>query len=239
MSTVAIIVALDRELAPLVQGWHSLEIHHNGSRFRVYEQKNLLAVAGGIGRNAASAAAYAVIAQYRPQLLISAGVAGALAPELKVGTVVTPNRVVDSATGTEYCFQDGNGILVTATEIVDSASKKVLAERFRASAVDMEASAVAQVARDEQIGFRCVKVISEEADFAMPPLNQFVDEHGRFRNAKFAAWAAFHPNWWGGIRALARNTELAVQALCDYLRGVNTEEWMIGSGVSKSLPCRG
>jgi nucleoside phosphorylase len=219
MNTIAIIAALDRELVPLVRSWQSRWFNHNGRRFRVYEQGNLVAVAGGIGRKAAGITARALVVQYHPRVLISAGVAGATQNDLAAGTVITPEIVFDSASGAEYRADSGSGALVTADEIADSSLKQALAARFHASAVDMEAAAVAQVAQQERIGFRCVKAISDPADLVMPPLNQFVDEQGQFRAAKFAVWAALRPRHWPGIVALARDTRRASQALCGYLEG--------------------
>lgn len=217
MSITAIIAAMERELTPLVRNWQSRPVSHNGRDFRVYEHEHLAAVAGGIGPGPAAAAARAMIARHRPQNLISAGVAGALVPDLRAGTLFVPHIVIDSASGTEYRCNAGSGILVTSAEMAGSVSKRALAEKFRASAVDMEATAIAEVARQERISFRCVKAISDEADFVMPPLNQFVDGEGQFKTAQFLAWAAIHPLQWPRILTLARNTDRAIKALCNCL----------------------
>ena len=76
---------------------------------------------------------------------------------LKVGNIITPNVIMNSASGTEYRCDQGGGILVTAGEIAGNTSKQALVEKFHALAVDMEAAAVAEVAKNAQIGFRCVK----------------------------------------------------------------------------------
>ena len=217
MSTIAIIAALDRELAPLVSDWRPNQVTEQGKGFRVFEHENSVAVAGGIGPRAAAQAAKAIVRFYKPQVLFSAGLAGGLIHGVKVGSVISPAIVINAATGTDYHCERGEKILVTTTEITGSASKQALADRFHATAVDMEAAAVAEVARQEQIAFRCVKAISDEIDFAMPPLNQFVDQQGRFQNARFIAWLAVHPQYWAATAALARNSKSASQALCKYL----------------------
>ena len=223
MSKTAIIAALDRELAPLVRHWQSFPFNYNGHNFCAYEHENMVAVAGGIGPAAATVAARAMVDQYRPQVLISAGVAGALLQSLKVGSVITPNVIIDSATGTEYRSDLGRGVLVTESKIAGAASKQMLIERFQASAVDMEAAAVAAVAQQEGIAFRCIKAISDNADFVMPPLNQFVDDKGGFRTTVFVAWAAFRPQHWLGILTLARNTRRAAKTLCEYLKDTGSQ----------------
>jgi adenosylhomocysteine nucleosidase len=90
-------------------------------------------------------------------------------------------------------------------------------EGFHGLVVDMEAAAVAKVAAETGIGFRCVKAISDEADFVMPPLARFVDAEGNFQSGKFAAWAAVRPWEWARVITLGRKTSKAVRALCEWL----------------------
>lgn len=224
MITVAIVAALDLELAPLVRNWQSRPFSYNEYDFRAYAHEPMVAVAGGIGRVAARRAAQAMVAHYRPKVLISAGLAGSLRGDLKAGTVLAPQLVIDSSNEAEYRAQSRDGILLTVDEVLDRASKQIVAERFRAVAVDMEAAAVAEVAQHERIAFRCVKGISDDLDFEMPPLNRFVDEKGRFQTAQFALWAAFHPLQWPGIMRLSRNTDRAVAALCEWLAHASVAE---------------
>ncbi len=223
MSRIAIIAALERELDPLVRGWARSRLESSGKSLPCFENGELIAVAGGIGCRCAELAARAVIEKYRPQTLISAGLAGALIRSLKVGSIVTPNVIVDAATGTEYRCQLGSdvvggGVLVSAAEIAGSGSKANLAQRFHALVVDMEAAGVAKAAQEINVGFRCVKAISDEFDFAMPPMNRFVDAQGDFRTGTFLVWAALRPQYWPATIRLARNGQRAARALADWLR---------------------
>lgn len=217
MSTIAIIAALDRELAPLVRSWQSTRIAEGRSTFRVFQHQNVVAVAAGIGCGAATLAATAIMRNYRPQVLISAGMAGALVNGLQVGSVITPNIVIDAATGKEHRSESGEGVLVTAVEVASSISRQALADRFHAVAVDMEAAAVAEVARQEGITFRCVKAISDDAAFEMPPLNRFINQQGRFQSASFTFWLLAHPKYWRRTLILARNSSYAAEILCNWL----------------------
>lgn len=223
MSAIVIIAALDRELHPLVDEWNSSPLHSNGKTFKCYHAGGLIALAGGIGRGRAEVAARAVIENYHPQMLVSAGLAGALIRSLKVGSVVTPNVVVDAASGTEYrCDVGGDvvggGVLVTAGGIAGAQAKAELVERFHALVVDMEAAGVARAAQESNIRFRCVKAISDEFDFIMPPLGRFVDEQGSFQTGRFASWAALRPQHWAGIVRLGRNSGRAARALSEWLK---------------------
>lgn len=223
MSKVAIIAAMERELAPLVRGWKKGILSSAGKTFALFESEGVLAVVAGIGRKNAEEAARAAVAQYHPALLISAGLAGALIRSLKAGSVFTPSLVVDAADGTEYrCVADGNhvsgGILVSSEEIAGAEAKRELVTRFHGLVVDMEAAGVAKVAQQEQIGFRSVKAISDEADFAMPPMARFIAADGTFQSGRFAAWAAVRPWQWMKVATLARNSRRATAALCERLR---------------------
>jgi len=223
MSKIAIIAAMEREIAPLVRGWQRGTLSSGERKFVVFDRDGVVAVVSGIGCKNAEQAARAVVAQHRPTLLISAGLAGALIRSLKVGSVFTPSVVVDAADGAEYrCTADPNhvsgGVLVTAPEIAGAEAKRELVNRFHGLVVDMEAAGVARIAQQEQIGFRCVKAISDEADFAMPPMGKFLDTAGEFQNGKFALWAALRPWQWARVAALARDSKRAIMALSDRLQ---------------------
>jgi nucleoside phosphorylase len=229
MIKTAIIAALEREIHPLVKRWPQSRIEANGRTLTAYRSGELLAVAGGIGSSRAERAARAVVGRFRPEVLVSAGLAGALIHSLKAGSVVTPNVIVDAATGVEYRCDTGGElvgsvVLVSAGEIAGQDSKLALVERYHGLIVDMEAAGVAQVAAESNLAFHCVKAISDELDFVMPPLNRFVDSQGDFSTKRLIAWAMVRPHRWLGIMRLARNTTRATQALCDWLRQNATGE---------------
>ena len=223
MSKIAIIAAMEREIAPLVRGWQRGTLSSGEREFTCFERDSVVAVVSGIGCKNAELAARGIVDQHRPALLISVGLAGALIRSLKVGSVFTPSVVVDAADGAEYrCIADANhvsgGVLVSARQIAGVEAKRELVNRFHGLVVDMEAAGAAKVAQQEQIGFRCVKAISDEADFAMPPMEQFLNGAGEFGSGKFALWAALRPWQWPRIAALARNSKRATDALCNRLR---------------------
>jgi adenosylhomocysteine nucleosidase len=223
MNRIAVVAAMEREIMPLVRKWQRGTISCGERKFSVFERDEILAVVSGIGCNNAGLAARVVVEHYRPALLISVGLAGALIRSLKIGSVFTPNVVVDAADGTEYrCTTVGNyvsgGVLVSSGEIAGAEAKRELVNRFHGLVVDMEAAGVAKVAQQEQIGFRCVKAISDEADFVMPPMGQFLNAAGEFQSGKFALWAALRPWEWRRVAALARNSKRAIEALCNRLR---------------------
>lgn len=223
MKRTVVIAAMEREVKPLVRGWQRMTLSAGDRSLTAFERGDQAVVISGIGRKNAEVAARAAVARYQPAMLVSAGLAGALIRSLKAGSVVTPNVVVDAADGMEYrCTAEsggvvGGGVLVTASEIAGSDDKAKLVEQFHALVVDMEAAGVARVTQEAQAGFRCVKAISDEADFVMPPLAKFVDTAGNFQSGKFAAWAAIRPWQWARVIALGRNSSKAIRGLCEWL----------------------
>jgi adenosylhomocysteine nucleosidase len=243
---IAIVAALEREVRPLVRKWRVRERDHDGRRFRFFEKDDAVVVCGGMGAEAARRAAEAVIALYQPEVIYSAGYAGALDPELKVGEVVEPRRVVDAGDGSSVSLcrsphfsrkgRARNGApaelrsagqpraavptygLVSFGSVATPAQKARLRASFGAQAVDMEAAAVARSAQARGVGFAAVKVISEEADFVLPPVERFVDSEGRFLGARFVWFAALRPWLWPRVVRLARNSRRASRVLCEWLK---------------------
>ena len=229
---IAVVVAMRREVAPLLAGTRAQ--HRDGTEF--YELENAVLAIGGIGREAAGCAAEAVVARYSPSILVSAGTAGALTPQLKVGDVIRAREVVDAESGTHFATQGGAGTVVTVSSVTGSAEKQALAARWNADAVDMEASAVAAVAQRHGKEFVAIKSISDELDFAMPPLNEFVNDKGKFETLRFAMFLVTRPKWWGSVRQLSANSRTAaanlsreLQHLIGSSHQVTREEKIVGA----------
>ncbi len=220
--SVAIIAAMERELGPLTSDWELSTLHAGDQTLICHEGPDVVAIFSGMGCRRAEIAARAAVEKYSAKALVSAGLAGALLRSLKVGNVVLPNVIVDAASGTEYrCNLGGDviggGVLVSSFEIAEKQSKPELVECFHALVVDMEAAGVAKVAREYDVRFRCVKAISDELEFAMPPLNRFV-VNGVLQAGKLLRWISVRPQYWPAMIALGINSRRASKSLCDWLR---------------------
>jgi len=218
MSRVAIVAALEREVRPLVKGWHRNEREHEGRKFRFFEKGDAVLVCGGIGSEAARRAAEAVIALYEPRVVYSAGFAGALESGMKVGDVVLPKRVIDTSDGSSVSLESGSGVLVSFGSVASPEQKAKLKESFGAQLVDMEAAAVARAAQARGVRFETVKAISDERDFTFPELGRFVNGQGQFLEGRFAVYTAVRPWLWGKVARLARSSARASNVLCEWLR---------------------
>ncbi len=211
---IAIVGAMRHELGPLER---RAKLRESDGVY-LYELPSALLAVGGIGRDNAQRAAELAVREANPKILVSAGIAGALAPGLKAGDVVHAREVVDEATGDHYEALGGDAVLVSALRVAGVQGKRRLALTFAASAVDMEAAAVARVARQHEIPLAVVKAISDDLEFPMPPIGRFVDTRGQFHVLAFAGFVAVRPKWWLPSVRLASNTQLAVKNLSEALR---------------------
>ena len=225
---IAIVAALHREVSGLIKNWKPASGRYEGRDFKFFENDRLVLVCGGIGAEAARRATQAIISCYNPGLIVSAGFAGALVSGLKVGDLLTPRWVIDAKDGSRHDTGSGEGALLTIGEVAGATQKAKLAEAYGAQAVDMEAAAVARGAETHGIRFLAIKVISDQSDFAMPPVNRFVDGAGQFKTASFAVYAAVRPWLWKSVIQLGRNSSVASRVL----RKTLVQESILGMAAS-------
>ena len=219
MPKVAVVAALEREVRPLVAGWQVVRRSWDGREFKFFESDCAVVVCGGIGPVAARWACEAVCASYEPEMVISAGFAGALTADLRVGDVVVPARVIDAGDGSSIETGTGSGWLVSVAEMASVERKGVLGTKYGAVAVDMEAAAVAKSAGLRSVRFRAVKAISDVLDFEVPVVEGSVDAQGRFHEGRFLAGIAVRPWVWGRVVRLTSNASVASRSLAEALRG--------------------
>ena len=242
MPKIAVVAAIERELWPLVKNWPATKIHHEGHDFTFYESDYAIAVCGGIGAQSARRAAEAVIVKYSPQILISAGVAGALVPELRAGETIFPSTVIDTQDGSrhETVIRDAalsgsslaRTVLASSPEIASVAQKQQLAKAYGAHAVDMEAAAVARTAQAHNLSFLAIKGISDESKFELPEMSRVIRD-GKFLTKRFILHVALRPWLWLKMIRLARNTQLASHSLCAWLRESALTNTIVPSTISR------
>jgi adenosylhomocysteine nucleosidase len=206
----AIIAALPREVKHLVRGWQE---HKLPNKTIVYTNDFAVVACAGIGAARATLAVQAALAMKPITALLSAGLAGACDPLLKVGDIIHAGVVVDAQSGEQYSDSGLKQILVSTPRIASVAEKRRLYESYRAGAVDMEAATVARLARAHNLSFRAIKAISDDATFELRELARFATPDGQFREAAFAAHSAVRPQLWPRLFHLAGNSKRAIQSL--------------------------
>jgi adenosylhomocysteine nucleosidase len=224
---IVIVAALEHEIRPLIRNWSRKTFSHEGRQFTAYESNYAVAICSGIGPEAGRRAAQAAIVTYAPRLLITAGIAGALVPELKTGETIFPAVVIDAGDSSRHqtAIQQApiaqsplaRTVLVSSAQIAGLAEKQRLAKAYGAHAVDMEGAAVARAAQVHQLPFIAIKSISDDVDFELPDLNPFI-RNGQIQTARFAFHVTVRPWLWPRVYRLARNTRIASENLCAWLR---------------------
>jgi adenosylhomocysteine nucleosidase len=215
MTRTAFIAALPGELKPFVRGWpHSAR---NGVRFwaqRDAEEEWICACAG-MGQDAVTRA-FAAIEEGGPvDLLFSLGWAGALAPEIALGSVHNVAGVIDSRTGERFHCDAGAGDLwlVTSPIVANRAEKLRLASTYNAALVDMEAAAVARLAQMRDIPFYCLKGVSDGLADNLPDFNRFIGAGGQLRLARFTLFALLRPWLWPSLIRMGENSRKAAEGI--------------------------
>lgn len=222
---VAIIAALEQEVRPLVKNWKQAAQEHQGRQFSFFERGQAVVVCGGIGAEAARRATEAVINFYHPGEVWTVGFAGALHSGLKAGTLFLPDLVIDAGDGSRAQVDgspnegrnESKNSLVTFHAVADANQKAKLGKAYGAQAVDMEAAAVARGAQKYNLPFRAVKVISDDASFAMPDLSGFVTSDGKVQASRIALFAIMRPWLWPGLVRLGTNSRRGAKVLCAWL----------------------
>jgi adenosylhomocysteine nucleosidase len=240
MTRIAIIAAMEREVRPLIRNWKSRTIRRGEREYRLFENGDAGLVCGGIGAEAARRATEAVIQELHPARVISVGFAGALDGSLPIGHVLEPRTVINAADGSRTEVGSGDGVLVSSATVVGKEQKIRLGKSYGASAVDMEAAAVAEGARARGVEFGALKAISDAADFSLPAIDQFVandfvTHDGSFQSFKFACHVALRPWLWRTTIALARNSSKASHSLSDALKSYLCRETLARQSSAESL----
>jgi adenosylhomocysteine nucleosidase len=168
----------------------------------------VVAAATGDGPLRAARSVAALCARHRPALLLGAGVAGGLTPDLGTGDLVVGHRILDARGETP----PPHGVLVVAAAakpgaqqgtllsldrvLVSSAEKEEWAARVGPppAAVDMESAAWARAAAAAGVPFLVVRIISDTAEEELPGyLSRCMDSQGGIRRSAVAMEALLHP----------------------------------------------
>jgi adenosylhomocysteine nucleosidase len=163
---------------------------------------------------------------YQPKVILSAGFAGALHPDRKVGDVVLATNVTDSQAKhwqTTWPSEMPPGpwqpplhqgrVISTAQMILDPAEKRALGQRHEAMAVDMESATVARLCTRHGVPFGCVRVVSDDSQTQLSPQVASLFSGGRLSGLRILKTVLRSPQTLGEFGRLARQTRLAADQL--------------------------
>lgn len=154
--------------------------------------------------------------QFKPDLMISSGLAGALQPHVKVGEVIVQSHDDALATVAAQALKERGlpfqvGPLVTVPQpVLTPAARKQLAARTNALGVDMESQTIAALCKQRGIKCLALKGVSDGIDDDLSPiLGGFEIIH----IPRIALHVLGHPRTWPLAMRLARHSYRAADNL--------------------------
>jgi adenosylhomocysteine nucleosidase len=231
MSRVAIIAAMPAELKPLTRGWRH-ERSNGVDLWRwSFDGGEWIAACAGAGVDRAAKAFAEVEKSGELNSVISTGWAGALRGELESGQAYDVSTVIDARTGERFRTPYADGLadgtprsqnrdlghpdlwLITNAKVADAAEKQRLASTYQAALVDMEAAAIARLARMRGIPFYCIKGISDGYGDQLPDFNRFISNDGQFQLLRFVFFALVRPWHWRALIRMGENSRKAARGI--------------------------
>jgi adenosylhomocysteine nucleosidase len=175
--TTAILFPLRLEARPFLKRVGHAESAAFGrliARRVIFHGNDFLIVHTGVGPLRTMAALDALSARVSLDTVISAGFAGALAPEFGVGDVIAATHVIDDKlTSTQATWLPPGvrqGRILTMTRVIgDPAEKRELCTRYQAAAVDMESEFIGRWCVERGIRFGVVRAITDDAETSIAP----------------------------------------------------------------------
>lgn len=156
-----------------------------------------------------------------PSLIVSAGYCGALNPDLSTGSVVTVNEVIDEA-GNQYRMIHPDGFrLLTASRLIGTKKeKKLLGEKYQASAVDMESAVIARWCQRKMIDMACIKGVSDDFQTEISPQVLQLLSSGKIAYFQLVWNILVCPSLLFDLFRLAKNTREAGRNLAQAIHAV-------------------
>ena len=196
---------------------------------RIFDRpgRNVFAVVGG-GHAAKLAADLDDQAEIFPGIILSCGIAGALAPALRPGDVVIDGdrSVVDHLR--RALSHAVVGTIVGSDTIVATASEKRRLAEQGGIAVDMESHVARRVARRKVLPFGAIRTISDRAQDDLPPAALVgMRPDGKMALGPVLASLARHPGQLPALLQTGRQASAAFASLSQAFAAI------IGSGMDR------
>lgn len=236
---IGIVMAMREEIRPVLRrlGGHRKE---QAGPFPLYlfqrDGRQLVLIESGMGINRATAATTELISRAQPRLIITAGLGGGVRPGLNVGEVVLAGQVLslgegltskiagianeallralqESVSGQPFRILDGT--TVTTSGIVNKRqADQQLSREIVNPVLDMETSAVAEIAERNGIPLVALRAISDAAEEELLfSLDEFTDRDLNIHLGKVLLAIAKRPHILPQLIRLAQNSKQAANNL--------------------------
>ena len=236
---LGIVAAFKEEVSEYIARGRFRLVERSGP-YRFYRARRGPAAAlalGAVGKSGAREATQHLLENYSPSLVVSAGFAGAVRPDLNTGDVFACDRVlsmegppaswtVENANErllSQVSSAAGNGAqsmgCVSVSQFVRSTPMKAwLGKVLRVGVIDLESYWVTDVAAAHDVPHAVVRVVLDRMDRAMPDfLADSMRPGAGSARVKALRYALLRPHRVGGLLRLASQVKLARRSLADYL----------------------
>jgi len=171
MTAIAFVCAMPIELAPLVQMLSLKETEVGGTTMHAgtLDGRDVVAIVTGMGMRLATLETTRLLDAVAVRWVLVVGITGALESDTPIGTLVWPEVVVNSETGSEHrptplgddvphgTMWTTNGLTTDVDDLVRLRSRGVVS-------LDMETAAIAELCEARGIPWSVFRVISDRAN---------------------------------------------------------------------------
>ena len=185
----------------------------------VAERYPLRVILVGMGKRNAERAIRAALAEDRPDLVLTCGLAGGLRPDLATGTVIF---AADPETGLEPALLAAGAkparFCCAERVIITAAEKQALRGSTGADVVEMESEPIRAICRQQKIPSATVRVIQDTAQEDLPlDFNQLMTAEQKMSYRKLGLALVKSPEKVGSLLRLQKQTQAAAGKLAQVL----------------------
>jgi len=181
-----------------------------------------------MGARAAETALRKSLADSRPDLIVAAGFAGGLNPDLTLGQVVLDDREGGMAARIKGRKDSepivAGSIFSSARVLITPDEKEKCRSGTRADAVDMESKTIRRIAGEQGIPMIALRAISDTAHETLPlDFNQFMTPQGGMRFGRLIVHLMLHSGKIPSLIRFQKRVNIAARELPKAIEIVNSE----------------
>jgi adenosylhomocysteine nucleosidase len=208
----------------------------------------VILVRTGIGRKNAVKSLIDVMERFPLRMILSIGYAGGLDPDLAVGDLLVADKILvpaaesgQNASQASWAIDPAlvdvamtlevgqnakakRGPLMTVDQVVvHPEQKQKLYAQSGALAVEMETSALVQLAQEKQIPFLSIRAISDTASQELIDVSPLLSPDGEVSPLKAGWYVATHPGSLKSLNTLRQHASRATNVLTDFIPRIISE----------------
>ncbi len=221
---IAFVCAMPIELSPLVRMLSLTETEVNGTKMHAgtLDGRAVVAVVTGMGTQLATEATTRLLDAVTPRWVLVVGITGALESETPIGTLVLPEVVVNSETGSEHRptpLGEGvpHGTMWTTNGLTTDPDDLARLRARGVVSLDMETAAIAELCETRGIPWSVFRVISDRANDGTVDEEVFhlSNQDGTPNTAAIQKYMADHPERLPLMAQMAEKAKLATRSAAE------------------------